>query len=275
MTDPVSEHYTHGALLAAIRDGVQGLGKTPETVTVDDLAPVDEFHIGGRKASEDFLSQLALDPGTHVLDVGCGLGGGARFAASRFGARVTGVDLTPEFVDAGSEICRWVGLDDRIDLQQGSALDLSFCDGVFDAAYMMHVGMNIADKGRLVREVGRVLKPGADFGIYDVMKVGEGPLDFPVPWSATENNSAVGTPDEYRTSFEDAGFIVSVERNRTDFALAFFAELTAAQAAAEGPPPLGLHVLMGETRAEKVRNMISNISNGLIAPVEMIGRKSG
>ena len=80
----ISNHYTHGDLVAAIRGGIEFLGRPIISLTVDDLAPVDEFHIGGRQASEDFLGQLDLSPEKHVLDVGCGLGGAARFVASRY-----------------------------------------------------------------------------------------------------------------------------------------------------------------------------------------------
>ena len=118
----VSKHYTHGNLVATIRSGLGSLGKTVNSVTVDDLAPVDEFHIGGRQASEDFLSQLNLAPENHVLDVGCGLGGAAGFVASRYGCQVTGIDLTPEYVETAKVVCGWVGLDSRISLHQGSAL---------------------------------------------------------------------------------------------------------------------------------------------------------
>lgn len=136
----VSRHYTHGGLTEAIRSGLASLGKSPSSVTVDDLAPVDEFHIGGRRASEDFIDQLAFDARTHVLDIGCGLGGSARFAASRYGSRVTGIDLTPEYVETGNALCAWVGLRDRISLQQGSALAMPFDESSFDGAYMQHVG---------------------------------------------------------------------------------------------------------------------------------------
>ena len=270
----VADHYTHGALLTAIRNGLEKLGKTPQTVTIDDLGPIDEFHIGGRRASEDFLDQLDLGATSHVLDVGCGLGGGSRFVASRFESRVTGIDLTPEFIETGQALCGWVGLGDLIDLRQGSALDLPFEDGDFDAAYMMHVGMNIADKDRLFSEVARVLKEGGTFGIYDVMQTGEGDLAFPVPWAMSSETNALATPGQYRSGLERAGFTVSAQRNRKDFALEFFAELSAKAAAAEGLPPLGLHILMGETRAEKIRNMVGNINAGLIAPVEIIAGKS-
>ena len=270
----VSRHYTHGELIEAIRAGLAALGKPPDAVTVDDLAPVDEFHIGGRKATADLLSQLRLSAGMHVLDVGCGLGGAARFVVSRYGCRVTGIDLTTEYVEAGNTLTDWVGLKDRISLHQGSALATPFADRSFDAAYMLHVGMNIADKGRLAQEVARVLRPGSRFGIYDVMRTGPGDLAYPVPWAATAELSAVADPQEYRRALQAAGFSVSGERNRRDFALAFFAELRAKTAAAGGPPPLGLHVLMGSSTPQKLENMIGNISASHIAPIELIALKT-
>lgn len=66
---------------------------------------MDEFHIGGRLATESFLGRLDIGAGHHVLDVDCGLGGGSRFAAQRYGCRVPGVDLTQEYVETGNELC--------------------------------------------------------------------------------------------------------------------------------------------------------------------------
>jgi len=269
----VSGHYTHGDLVAAIRKGIESLGKQVGSVTVDDLAPVDEFHIGGRQASEDFLGQLELTPDKNVLDVGCGLGGAARFAANRYGCHVTGIDLTPEYVETGKTVCGWLGLADRVSLHLGSALELPFAAASFDRAYMLHVGMNISDKAKLCAEVGRVLKGDGIFGIYDVMQTGEGELTFPVPWATTASSSAVAPPAVYREALQKAGFTVIAERNRRDFALEFFDRLRARTAAAGGPPPLGLHILMGRNTPDKVQNMIANIAAGRIAPVEIIARK--
>lgn len=269
----VSKHYTHGNLIAAIQGGIASLGKTIKSVTVDDLAPVDEFHIGGRQASEDFLGQLDLTPEKQVLDVGCGLGGAARFVASRYDCHVTGIDLTAEYVETAKSVCAWVGLDSRISLHQGSALAMPFADRAFDRAYMLHVGMNIEDKVKLCAEVDRVLRANSLFGIYDVMKTGDGELTFPVPWATTAESSAVAKPSQYREALEQAGFTVIAERNRRDFALAFFDQLRAKTAAAGGPPPLGLHILMGRNTPDKLQNMIENVSRGRIAPVEMIARK--
>ena len=271
--EDVSAHYASAGLLAAIRDGVARLGKTPATVTTEDLAPVDEFHIGGRQASEDFLGQLGLTTDQRVLDVGCGLGGTARFAATRYGSHITGIDLTEEYVTTGQAMCDWVGLGDRVSLRQGSALAMSFEADTFDGAYMLHVGMNIDDKRQLCAEVHRVLRPGACFGIYDVMRTGEGELAYPVPWAATSETSAVHSLDDYRAALRAAEFATTAERSRRDFALEFFAKLKARTTGARGSAPLGLHILMGDTTPRKIANMVANIASGTIAPVEIVARK--
>jgi SAM-dependent methyltransferase len=271
----VAAHYASDGLITAIRDGLGKLGKTPATVTVDDLAPVDEFHIGGRQASEAFLDQLTLTPSQRVLDIGCGLGGTARFATERYGCSVTGIDLTGAFVDTGKVLCDWVGLGDRVSLQQGSALDMPFESDAFDAAYMLHVGMNIADKRQLCADVYRVLRPGACFGIYDLMRTGAGELRYPVPWASVPETSALAAPDEYQEALESAGFTLTAERDRRDVALEFFANLRARTMGAGGPAPLGLHILMGDTTPLKIANMVAGISSGTLAPVELVTRKAG
>jgi ubiquinone/menaquinone biosynthesis C-methylase UbiE len=270
----IESHYRHGRLIHAITDGLAALGKTPHSVTADDLGPVDEFHIGGRQATDEVMKQLALPPGAHVLDVGSGLGGAARFVGSRYGCRVTGIDLTAEYVDAAQTLTAWTGLGDRLTFHHGSALAMPFADGTFDAAYMLHVGMNIADKPALFAEVGRVLRLGGMFGIYDVMKTGPDPIVFPVPWAATPGIDAVASPEAYKAALQAARFEVLAERNRRDYAIEFFRAMRARMVHAGGPPPLGLHLLMGPEAATKVGNMIANIETGAIAPVELIARRA-
>jgi SAM-dependent methyltransferase len=270
----VSAHYAHGALLDDIRAGIERLGKTPDTVSVEDLGPVEEFHIGGRIATEEFLDQIDLTADDYVLDVGCGLGGASRFVAGRYGSRVAGVDLTPDYIETGNVLCSWVGLDRLIELETGDATATAYPDATFDKAYMMHVGMNIADKGALAAEIHRVLRPGGTFAIYDVMSTGSDELAFPVPWATTADESAVASPADYKRALESAGFQVVGERNRRDFALSFFSRMQANTAAVEGPPPLGLHILMGETAPIKFKNMIENIAQNRVAPVEMIAIKA-
>lgn len=271
--DLVAEHYTHGTLLEAIRKGVEQLGKTEANVTVEDLGPVEEFHIGGRQASADFLDQLDLGPEDLVLDVGCGLGGVARFAASRYDSHITGVDLTQEYVQTGQVMTKWVGLQNSVVLEQGSATAMTYSDASFDKAYMMHVGMNIADKSSLAKELFRVLKPGGCLGIYDIMRTSEDELTFPVPWASEASGSALASLDEYKLALEASGFNVSAERNRHQSAIAFFDNLQASTNAAGGPPPLGLHIVMGTNAAQKITNMVENVRASRIAPIELFATK--
>lgn len=267
----VSEHYRRNDLVEAIRAGVAQMGKTIKTINVDDLAPIDEFHIGGRGATEELLHQIAPSEADHILDVGCGLGGAARFISDRTKCRVTGVDLTPDYVNAGNTLCQWLGLDGKVFLRQGNALALPFPEAAFSGAYMLHVGMNIQDKVQLIAEVARVLEPGRRFAIYDVMKTGDGALQYPLPWATTQETNAIDAPEQYEKALLSTGFKILSQRNRRDYALAYFAN--AQSKLAVGPAPLGLHTLMGERRGDQIRNMIANVSAGRIAPVEMIAER--
>jgi SAM-dependent methyltransferase len=157
----ITRHYTHGELLAAIERGLQQMGRNLADVTVDDLGPVDEFHTGGRQATIDLLDQMQLRPGYSVLDIGSGIGGTARLLAHRYGCRVTGIDLTPEFVTVAEALTRSVGLEEQVTFHGGDVTGMPFATASFDAATLLHVGMNIADKRAVFAETARVLKPEA------------------------------------------------------------------------------------------------------------------
>ncbi len=269
----VSKHYTHGELLGAIKSAITKLGKTIDSVSIDDLAPVDEFHIGGRLATDNLLDQLNFSESDHILDVGCGLGGTSRYIASKYSNRVTGIDLTQEYIEVGKDLSAWVGLSKQVSRNQGSALSMSFEDETFDGAIMLHVGMNIDDKALLFAEVYRVLRRGASFGVYDIMQINNGELAYPVPWATENSTSKLATPDQYNQALSHAGFKVDAHNTRRDFALGFFKQMRAKTEANGGPPPLGLHVLMQESTAVKISNMVDNITAELIAPVEIIAQK--
>ena len=267
--ESVAEHYTTGGLLERILAALTSLGVDPSRARPADLKPVDEFHIGGAAATRALLAQLSLTPKSAVLDIGSGLGGTARLVAEETGASVTGVDLTPEFVSTAGALSRLVGLADRTSFEVGSALAMPFADDSFDVALLLHVGMNIPDKAALMAEAARVLKPGGTFAVYDVMKVGPDAIDFPVPWAETAGQSFLATVDDYQAAAVAAGFSEVTSQDRSAKALDFFADQRA-RMEAEGAPALGIHLLLGTSRAEKIANMVSNISAGRIAPTELV-----
>jgi ubiquinone/menaquinone biosynthesis C-methylase UbiE len=203
-----------------------------------------------------------------VLDVGSGIGGPARYFARTYGADVTGIDLTPAFVELATDLTARTGLADRVRFVEGSALALPFEVGRFDLATMNHVGMNIAEKATVFAEVRRVLKPGGRFVVYDLMRIGESELPMPMPWADTAETSFVETPDRYRALLEAAGFTVTGERDWTELVLDVAAEMRA-RIEREGMPVLGVHLLLGPTARDRLSRVVGAIRDRLLAPTEI------
>ena len=264
----VAGHYGRGRLEESILAALVREGKDLEKLTAGDLAVVDEFHVGGLESTQELAGQMELRPGLRLLDVGSGIGGPARYFAAEHGCRVTGIDLTEEFVRVATSLTRRTRLEGLADFQQGSALQLPFPAGTFDRAYMIHVGMNVADKPGIFREVRRVLKPEGRFTLFEIMRIGDGPIRYPVPWALTEETSFVGSVKEYREALEDAGFQIGQERRRGPFAIAF-TERMRARMMQGGPPALGLHLLIGEKAPLMAGNMLEMMKEGVLEPVEL------
>lgn len=263
----VAEHYTQGSLEQKIMGALQAAGKHAEPLRLEDLALLDEFHIGGLESTEALAEFMDLRPGMHLLDVGCGIGGPARYFAGR-GCQVTGVDLSEEFIAVAESLTRRARLEQSATFRRGSALELPFDANTFDGAYEIHVGMNVADKLGVFQEVRRVVKSDARFSIFDIMRSGEGVLNFPVPWAQKEETSFVATPEDYRKALRAAGFRITHERSRRQFSLEFMQRVMA-RAAAE-KPVLGLHVLMGEQAPQMLQNVMAAITSGVLEPIEIV-----
>ena len=256
----IAAHYTQGMLEQRILVALQTAGKNLEQLRPDDLAPVDDFHVGGREATQALADFMGLRQGMHLLDVGCGIGGPARYFAEH-GCQVTGVDLSEEFVRVAASLTRMVKLQQNATFRQASALKLPFDSNTFDGAYEIHVGMNIADKAGVFTEVARVLKRGARFAIFDIMRTGEGALKFPLPWARSPETSFVASLEEYRQALQAAGFGIDHQRGRRQFAIEFMRSMMAR--AVSERPVLGVHLLMGEQAGLMLQNVMAAIGSGL------------
>ena len=268
----VAAYYTRGGLEEKILRALGSAGKNLEQLRRDDVAALDNFHVGGEEATADLAGFMGLRAGMHLLDIGCGIGGPARFFAGQ-GCHVTGIDVTEEFVRVARSLTRLVKLDLHAQFRQCSALDLPFEPGTFDGAYMIHVGMNIADKAGVFREVARVLKRGGRFAIFDIMSSGNGAFEFPLPWATDPATSFVASAEDYRHALETAGLHVDHHRERRQFAIEFTKTMMA-RIAASTVPVLGVHLLMGEQAPLMLKNVMAAIASGALEPVEMVAAKS-
>lgn len=166
MTDTstkVREHYSATNLTNRIKAALATLAPEGQMLTVAQLAPLDQFHTRGILATTELATAAGLEPSTRVLDLGCGIGGPARYLAATFGCKVTGIDLSPGFIDAATYLTARCGLSDRVTFEVGDALHLPFENAAFDAVFLQHVAMNVEDRaapprsgfGEQVRAVAR------------------------------------------------------------------------------------------------------------------------
>jgi SAM-dependent methyltransferase len=273
LEETVSAHYSNKNLLEKIYQGLEQLGFDKNKLTQPDLSSVDEFHIGGSEGTLLLAEKLYLTASSKVLDIGCGIGGPARLLASVIGCKVSGIDLTADYVHAGNELTKQVGLSNSVNLVNASALDIPFPGDSFDVSYMIHVGMNIVDKETLFSEAYRVTKPGGVFGIYDVMLASPEELKYPLPWAEEKGGSAISSMEDYNSALTKSGFSLIYEDDKTDFAIDFFEKITTTMNASNGPPPVGLHLLMGKSTKEKITNMVQLIKSGKVAPKIIISKK--
>lgn len=269
----VESHYGRGGILEAILAALRAMGKDPARLAPADLAPVDEFHIRGREATVELAARAALKPGLKALDVGCGLGGSARYLAAEHGCRVVGVDLTREYIEAAKELAARAGLAGKVEFRQASALELPFADGEFDLVWTEHVQMNIADKRAFYGELARVLKRGGRLVFHDIFAGSGGAVHFPVPWAETPDISFLAAPRDAFAIVEALGLRFAERADRTPQASAWF-EAALERIRQSGPAPLGIHLLMGPSARVKFGNMLRNLQEARIAVWQAVAEKS-
>lgn len=269
----ISRHYTRGDLLERLHAALLGDGIDPDHPTIETLAPFDQFHGRGLEATEEVADVLAVAATDHLLDVGSGIGGPARYIADRFGCRVTGIDLTAEFCDVARHLTQMLGLEDRVAFEQGDALAMPFADASFDGAYSMNVSMNIADKAGFYREIHRVLRPGAWLVLIEIAQGPNGSLDYPTPWAQTAESSFLVTPSETGEVLEASGFTDLKSRDTAKESLAFGARSRAMVERGEKPPYRAVQLIHGDLAAEAIANSSRGIAEARIIPIEVFCRK--
>lgn len=270
----IAEHWGRGDVYGLIISALAKAGKPLEGLTVEDLAPVDHYHARGFPATVELADRLPIRPGDHILDIGCGVGGPARYIAQRFGCRVSGLDITEPYVQAANKLTALLRMEGQVQVLLGDGQKLPYGDACFDGAYALHVTMNVADRPRFFAEAWRVLRPGAFFALTEHGLGPEGSPHHPVPWSEDGSGAYLVTPQQTQALLQGAGFTgIEVEEAGAKYLAGY---KRAVQLAERGQlPPLGVHLLMGENAVLKMSNAARNIEEGRTRPIEVICRKPG
>jgi SAM-dependent methyltransferase len=248
--DPILAHYGGERLaervLAAAREaGISELSPAA-------LAPADQFHMGGLRATRELAQLAGIGPGDTVLDLGCGLGGPARVLAAEYGCTVVGVDLSPEFVRSAALLAEACGLGERVAFTVGDATDLPFEDGSFDVVFTEHVVMNIADRRRFWAEAFRVLRPGGRFAFFDTVR-GPNPAEpgYPLPWAREPAISFLLTARETRELLEGVGFRIEA-----------WADVPVPRGRPDTTSPFSLRLVMGDEMEQRIANVLAALGDG-------------
>jgi len=266
LNELVNQHYGESGLMGRVLGALEESGINVQDAVSKDFSPGAEFHIGGRAATVKLANFAKLQSHHRVLDLGSGLGGPARTLAEEFGVHVDGVDLTREFCDVANELTRISGLSDRVTFFCGDALSLNVADHTYDVAWTQQSCMNIRDKGGLVREVNRVLKPGGTYVFQEVFGVDHGDfIHLLVPWARSAEMSFLSPPSRIYDLISGEGMKEVVWLDATDQFIEEYRELAAKTGDVTQRPALGVHLMLGEQSAIMRKNVVRNLEEGRVS----------
>ena len=259
----VEKHYSNSNIYEKILAQLNENGVNLERMTRNDLGGVDEFHVRGTEVSLELAELIGFDDKTEVLDVGCGIGGPARMLAETYGCKVTGIDLTDDYIRTANLLSEHLGLQDLTHFIQANALQLPFEDDSYNVVWTQHVQMNVENKDQMYADIYRVLKPGGRFLYYDIFSNNHQAIHFPVPWAGDDSLSFLATTSELQDLLKVIGFTQQSIMDQTQAGIIFFAN-TFHRIEKEGPPKLGLDIIMGESAELKLKNVLKNLTEGKI-----------
>jgi sarcosine/dimethylglycine N-methyltransferase len=211
--DFYDRHPISAQIILAKLEAARG---TLEGLQPDELFPHDQDHYGGVAANDALAECAHIGIGTRIVDLCAGLGGPARYMAYRYGAIVTGIELTPTRVAGAAELTRRVGLAGQVRVIEGDVMDLPLPDGSHDAVISQEALLHVPDLGRTFREAHRVLRPGGRLAFTNWII--HRPLSQPqrqLLWDGMAAATLIGI-DAHVELLRAAGFAIEASRDETE-----------------------------------------------------------
>lgn len=271
--DAVNALYSTGDLVRRVLDALKTAGVDVDNLTVDDLRPIDELHIAGRRHTLRLGRMAGVSQGMRVIDVGCGIGGPARALAHHFGCKVTGVDLTEEFCCVGRMLTERTGLDLDVEIRHADALDLPFDRDTFDLAWMQHTALNVPDKAKLFTEIRRVLRPNGKIALYEILLGSQPVLHFPLPWAQDASLNLLVSEEELLHGLSLAGFVPDIWEVITDESTAYLGEALG-RPAERHRSRLSPSVIRGPEFSVMIRNVLRNLREDRLRVIQAVLRSA-
>lgn len=268
----VQAHYGAEDIVARLLAAIPWSRQGGESLSARQIYPFDQFHGRELLATQDHVGRLAPRREDRILDIGSGIGGPARYAATEFGCHVSGIDITPGFVAAATELSLLCGLQDQVAFVAGDAARMPFDDAAFDGAFCFYVGMNLPDTAAVLREGFRVLKPGGRL-IWTEVTSQTGTAHYPLPWARTADVSHVGARDALLAVQRSAGFDILAVDDETEAHLELARRMRAAGRVPTAEHTQANEVVLGVDFAERRANYIRSLADGLIESTVVEARR--
>jgi ubiquinone/menaquinone biosynthesis C-methylase UbiE len=266
--EAINTQYGQSDLGIKILGVLQREGIDSTKLIQEALAPIEELHLRGRRATLELAQEANINKNLKVLDVGCGIGGSSRTLVSNYGCIVTGIDLCEEFCRAADLINERLGYSDNIDIKQGDALDMPFINSSFDSVFIQHVLMNIENKERLISEVYRLLRPKGRLALNTICAGSVNPIHFPVIWANNPSISFLRSPNNIRQLLVTSGFKELLWRDDTKKVLEEIQTLRS-KPPSNKPRPINLGLIIQDT-SKKWKNIVRNLKEGRIVVIQGI-----
>ncbi|MFP4172044.1 MAG: SAM-dependent methyltransferase [Candidatus Hydrogenedentota bacterium] len=169
-------------------------------------SPDEPIFDASRRTVAHMASKLKnLKNDAKVIDVGAGFGGSARYLARTYGCEVVALNLSEAENERDRQKNKEQGLDHLVTVVDGNFESLPYENESFDIVWCQDSFLHSADRGKVIEEVTRVLKPGGEFIFTDPMQADDAPTDKLQPIYDRINLSSMGSPSFYRQKAKECG----------------------------------------------------------------------
>ena len=265
----VDKFWTRGKLKERISIALEKSNLNKKSLNIEDLQPIDQYHARGIEATKELADKLNIKKDDAIIDVGCGLGGPARYFAKRFNCKVMGIDITPTFIEVGNDFNLRTNMTKQVTLKISDGNTLPFDKEKFNGAICQHVTMNIKNRNLFFSEIYRVLKRNSFFALSEHGLGPKGNPLLPLPWADKQDMSFLKTPESTTKILKMVGFknITLVETGEK-YMKGYEKSLKTNENSKV--PALGMHVIGGESMFERQKNSMLSIKEKRTLPFEIL-----
>ena len=268
----VENFWTRGDIHSRIHKAMSEAGLNDKKLEIEDLFPIDQYHARGIAATVDLGKRMPIQENQKIIDIGCGLGGPARYFAKQFQCFITGIDITSSFVEIGNRFNKLTSMSNSVSLQVGNGEALNFENETFDGGYSQHVTMNIKNRKKFFLEAYRVLKKGTFFAFSEHGLGPERNPIFPLPWADTSEMSFLLSPESTISLLKEIGFYdIQIIETSEKYILGYEKMISTKPEKEESI--LGIHVIGGTTMKQRSINSMKSIKEKRTLPFEIVCKK--